>query len=210
MRRATLVPGFRVSWAGEGDAGTPEAPRRPGGQGCERGRCPPAGSRSIGRETPARADPRTRLPAGLTDFRWPSGDCRSRATRLQPNVARVATALLQSTGHQYSNLRVKVVLRGATGESPTEGSGLSRGGTPGGQGAANRCAGLTGPPDGVFSEGTDGRAGAPFAPLSCVCPSAPARLDVPSCALGSHPRAQSTESTARAGLLGAVMAVARR
>ena len=34
--------------------------------------------------------------------------------------------------HQYSNLTVSVVLRGATGESPTEGSGLSRGGNTGG------------------------------------------------------------------------------
>jgi hypothetical protein len=61
-----------------------------------------------------------------------------------------------------------VVLRGATGESPTEGSGLSRGGHTGGQGVAKWCAGLDRPPDGGFSEGTDGRAGAPFAPLSCV------------------------------------------
>jgi hypothetical protein len=192
VRRATLVPGFRVSWAGQGHAGPPEGARGPGGQGCEEGsvplrgplgdvltegfagaasasRGPPAESRSFGRE-PVRVDPPSRLPAGLTAFRQLSGDCRHRATRLQPNVARVATALLQSTNLQYSNLTVRIVRRGATGESPTEGSGLSRGGTSGGQGAAKRCAGLTRPPDGEFSEGTGDRVGAPFAPLSRVRP----------------------------------------
>ena len=186
MRRATLVPCLRVSWAGEGHTRPIGAAQRPGGRGCWSGRCPRERPVPCPRQRPvpsagepARVDPPSRLPAGVTAFRGLSGDHRHRATRLQPNVARVATALLQSTDHQYSNLAVRVVRRGATGEGPTEGSGLSRGGNTGGTRSSEEVRRPTRPPDGGFSEGTDDRAGAPFAPLSGPCPAAPARFDVP-------------------------------
>jgi hypothetical protein len=213
VRRATLVPCLRVSWAGQGHAGPPEAARRPGGQGCE-------GARGVGAlpwwvwET---VSPRfwplasplasPRVPArlsgggfGVPRRRRQSGDrsagraCRCRPSQSPPGGINglagpvwrspppgnpTATQCGPGCDSAFAKYEPSVqqphgdvVLRGATGESPTEGSGLSRGGTPGGhtggQGAAKWCAGLDRPPDGGFSEGTDGRAGAPFAPLSCV------------------------------------------
>jgi hypothetical protein len=76
-----------------------------------------------------RAPLRSRLPAGLTAFRGVSGERFRRATRLQPDVAPVATALLQSTRSSVQQPHGDGRFRGgATGESPKEGSGLSRGG----------------------------------------------------------------------------------
>jgi hypothetical protein len=124
LRKATLVRGFRVSWAGTflclGGAagGRPEGlqaiPREPSES------CP---------ASPWVAAP-SRLPAGRTVPREPSGAACRWATRLQPNVAPVATAPRQSTHHQYSNHTVTVVRGDRPSGSPTEGSGLSRGGTP--------------------------------------------------------------------------------
>ena len=131
MRRATLVPGFRVSWAGESHAGPPEAARRPGGQGCDRGRAPPAGSRSVGREA-CPCGPSQSPPGGINGLPvavWrspPPGN--PTATQCGPGC-HSASAKYRSSVQQPHG---EVVLRGATGESPTEGSGLSRGGNTGG------------------------------------------------------------------------------
>ena len=102
------------------------------------------------------AVPRGRLPAGTTASGRPSGDGGNRATRLQPNVARAATDLVQSTHPSVQQPHGDGRSGRPTGESPTEGSGLPQGGTPwGGQGAAKGCAGLVWSSDGDFSGGTD-------------------------------------------------------
>ena len=185
LRRATLVRGFPVSWAVDGHVRLLVARRQTGGRSrrpprgrwraaaactpSPRGRSTPvSGSgrllpkpRSSGRlqARAARSPPAVpRSPPGgdnglLGGLSGAGGD---RATRLQPNVARVATALVQSTDSSVQQPHGDGRSGGPTGESPTEGSGLSRGGTPWGDtGAAKRCAGLMRPSDGDFSGGTD-------------------------------------------------------
>jgi hypothetical protein len=82
----------------------------------------------------AAQSPPSRLPAGRTVPREPSGATGGWATRLQPNVAQVATAPRQSTHHQYSNHTVTVVSRGpAEWESDGGERTFTRGDTVGGQ-----------------------------------------------------------------------------
>jgi hypothetical protein len=182
VRRATLVPGFPVSWAVEGLLGAIEGRWRAGWAGrpcCARGLVTQGiraggGSRASGVCGPGarqrKGCPRRPTVASRRGQR-PFGDglsiAANRATRLQPNVARVATGLVQSTHSSVQQPHGDGRFGGPTGESPTEGSGLSRGGnTVGGQGAAKWCVGLLRPSDGDSPGGPTTRAGAPFAPLS--------------------------------------------
>jgi hypothetical protein len=113
LRRATLVRGFRISRAAAfRSCGT-------AGGGC---RIAFDGPPPYGRPVASRREEPRR--GGL--LAAPSGW----ATHLQPNVAPVATAARESTHHQYSIHTVTVVRGGRPSGSPTEGSGLSRGGTP--------------------------------------------------------------------------------
>ena len=113
-------------------------------------------SRHVGRVPTTGRSVRNRLPAGQRAFGGGLAMGRNRATRLQPNVARVATGHVQSTHSSVQQPHGDGRFGGPTGESPTEGSGLSRGGnTVGGQGAAKWCAGLLRPSDGDLSGGID-------------------------------------------------------
>ena len=106
LRRATLVPGFRLS----------QAPRAPDGDRQQAGsRFRPRHERSRGEGGPGAgrgigASP----PGGNNEPARPVWRDKVCATELQPKVALVATAGVQSTPHQYSNLTVMVVRRGAT------------------------------------------------------------------------------------------------
>jgi hypothetical protein len=123
----------------------------------------PGVTRALPRCRPG-APPR-RLPAGRTVPRDPSGAACRWATRLQPNVASVATAARQSTHHQYSNHTVTVVRGGRPSGSPTEGSGLSRGGTPWGDNRSSEKVRRAIPAVGRrFPGEPTARTGAPFAP----------------------------------------------
>ena len=178
MRRATLVPGLRVSWAVEG-------PRAEGDHGGHRGggaevsawpgdAGPPGWLRLAdpgpgGPQSASGCAPSPRKPPPGGDNGHSEVVCRSPqigqrdCNPMWPGLRQV---LCKVPIHQYSNLTVQVVLRGATGESPTEGSGLSRGGNTGG----TRCSEeVRRPCEAVgrrFPGGPTTRTGAPFAPLS--------------------------------------------
>jgi len=104
LRSATLVRGFRFSRALAGGAVSRRAAaairfRRSGRLS--------ASCRRYSRSPRPRNEASNRLPAGTTaQFRG--------ATELQPKTAALATAVVQCTDHQYSNLTVMVVQRGAT------------------------------------------------------------------------------------------------
>ena len=93
----------------------------------------PGEPRSFGR-VPARACrlPRRRLAVASRRGQRPSGGCLARAETGQrdcnPMWPGLRQPLCKVPIHQYSNHTVMVVSGGPTGGSPTEGSGLSRGG----------------------------------------------------------------------------------
>jgi hypothetical protein len=178
LRRATLVRGFRVSRAVRSRAvvglRAPAAVRH-GALGplvtARHGYGPPPCRRHATATTPPR-----RLPAGRTVLRGSSGAAFGWATRLQPDVARVATAARQSThpsvqqphgdGRSRGTDRVGVRPRGADFHE-----GGHRGGT---TGAAKRCAG----PDRPSTEksgGTDGPDRRTFRSLKLLVLRAPHR-----------------------------------
>src|SRR5271157_5114459 len=82
-------------------------------------------------------------------------------------MAVAATAGVQSSDHQYSNLTVNGRSEGGNqGESPAKGNGISHRGNTGGEGAAKRCAGPVRPSVGAIRGEPTTRAGAPFAPCT--------------------------------------------
>ena len=110
---------------------------------------------------------RSRLPAGITAERTTYGGIRrkipSEATELQPKVAPVATAGVQSTPSEQHPMVIGR-RRGTTkGRSPVKGNGFLFGGTPRGNGAAKRCAGLASSSVGEIRGEPMTQAGAPFA-----------------------------------------------
>jgi len=195
LRRATLVRGFRLSRA----APFPCC----GGASCSR-RSPDGalGPPVTGRQEygAAATPPPRRLPAGRTVLRGPSGAAFGWATRLQPDVAPVATAARQSThpsvqqphgdGRPRGTDRVGVRPRGTDFHE-----GGHRGGT---TGAAKWCAGPGRPSDGDF-RGNRRPGPATFRSLKLLVLRAPHRTPPCLSALTQHasaPRLGTPPSTA--------------
>ena len=196
LRSATLVPGFRLSRAAAAPA--PSIP------GTSVTRCPKveaaAGSRPLRRRPRVAMRPGcSRLPAGADGRRLAvasrrekrpsrglSGDPLGGQPDCNPMWPRLRQRFRKVPDHQYSNLTVTVVRRGATGGSPTEGSGLSRGGTPWGTRSSEE---VRRPHEAVgrrFPGGPTTRAGAPFAPLS-ASPSLTVRIRALRCLPSARP-----------------------
>jgi hypothetical protein len=176
VRRATLVPGFPVSWAAEGRCGAIGHVRDPPGRG-RRTLCPFAWCGA------APDDPVPNSGSGQGASSSPPGGDNGHSTavwRFRPPGQRdcnpmwpgLRQALCRVPIHQYSNHAVMVV----SGDRPVRvrrrGSDFHEGGnTVGGQGAAKWCAGLLRPSDEGFFGGTDDPDRRTFRSLECPRPS---------------------------------------
>ena len=202
LRRATLVPGFRVSRAlrrrlgSRSPPGTPPPPGRPAvscsGAG---GRRAGAGTGNGGVRTPGplasrrEERPSPGLLANPSRRNRPATQC---GRRCDSGCAEFSSSVQHPHGEGRSE--------GGDRWESGEGERILRGGTPGGKrGAAKRCAGLMRPSDGGIRGDPTTQAGAPFAP------SAADRLGRDRVA---PPRALTSRSTPHRHLSGPSTAVA--